>query len=347
MAPERRTLAIDARPFGPRGTVARERVGGLSMLARTLELAAPLSDDPIPVLLHDADRDWADDEIASIRPELKNRYYFQTSLTSEAPTLRTDRLYNRRRVRRALRTGNDLETAVIWRLDRPEGLAGAEDELRRRQTYQPLGRFWALAPARALARGLAPTRIRPNQVTTAAAACLLAASAAVAFGPRSRWWDLGVALAIAAGLVLDTADGHLARLQGTTSEFGRWLDAWLDEICDMTLHAAIAWAGFIRSGQPGWLLLGMLYGMSKYVFLVGQTSVARPVADSPVVVQTVGASILRETIRMIGHADIRLHVWIALAALGRLDLALVAYSLYFPIRALLGLASRVKEVRHA
>src|SRR6266436_9101612 len=71
------------------------------------------------------------------------------------------------------------------------------------------------------------------------------------------------AAALALALVLDTADGHLARLQGTASEFGRWLDALLDELSDMALHAAIAWAAFARDRVPLWLILGMLYGMGK------------------------------------------------------------------------------------
>ena len=37
-----------------------------------------------------------------------------------AAILRTDRLYDARRLRRAVRTGADPESAVIWRLDRAE-----------------------------------------------------------------------------------------------------------------------------------------------------------------------------------------------------------------------------------
>ena len=40
--------------------------------------------------------------------------------------------------------------------------------------------------------------------------------------------------------------------------------------------------------------------------------------------------------RLAGHADVRWHLWIVLALLGRLDLALVAYAAYFPLRALGG-----------
>ena len=73
---------------------------------------------------------------------------------------------------------------------------------------------------------------------------------------------------MALALVLDTADGHLARLQGTSSAFGRWLDEFLDELGDLALHAAIAWSAFARDGRPVWLLLGIAYASGKYLFRV-------------------------------------------------------------------------------
>jgi phosphatidylglycerophosphate synthase len=248
--------------------------------------------------------------------------------------LRTDRLYNPARLRKALRTGRDPESAVIWRLDEPHGLAGAEQELERRLSYQPLGHYWSLGPARAIARTLQPTRVRPNAVTLAAACLMLAAAGAVALAPWGLWARAAVAGALALALVLDTADGHLARLQGTASEFGRWLDGYLDELSDMALHAAIAWGAFVRDGQPGWLVLGMLYAMGKYQFVVATASTTVPehIAFAPVTRS--GLRLARSAVRLAGHADVRWHVWIVLAALGRLELALAAYAIYFPARAL-------------
>jgi phosphatidylglycerophosphate synthase len=222
---------------------------------------------------------------------------------------------------------------VIWRLDRPQGLAGADDELIRRRTYQPLGRFWSLAPARWLARALAPTPVRPNALTLAASGLFLSGAAGVAFGPSSLQGHLAVAGALAGALVLDTADGHLARLQGTASAFGRWLDSWLDEVGDMALHAAAAWSAYVRTGSVAWLLAGMLYAMGKFVFVAGtagpEPSGAEP-SGAPAARTT---SPLWDAVRTAGHADIRWHLWIALAAVGRLDLALAAYAAYFPARA--------------
>jgi hypothetical protein len=55
-------------------------------------------------------------------------------------------------------------------------------------------------------------------------------------------------------------------------------------------------------------------------------------------------AVLAGWVRLAGHADVRWHLWIVLAALGRLDAALAAYAAYFPARALAG-ALR-KAARH-
>ena len=185
-----------------------------------------------------------------------------------AAILRTDRLYDSRRLRRAVRSGRSPETAVIWRLDRIGSLEAAEEELTRHLTYQPLGRFWAFPLAEQLAAALEPTRVRPNGLTLLAGALMLAAAGLAAFGGSGAVPYVTTALALAAALVLDTADGRLARLQGTGSAFGRWLDQVLDELADLALHAAIAWSVFQSTGQPGWLVLGTLYASGKYLFVI-------------------------------------------------------------------------------
>ncbi len=329
-------LVIDARPRGPQGLLAGESVLGRPVLDHLLELAGSFGDGPIPV---HARLDEHDRLRAVVSESGRARLRLVTGPPPEnASVLRSDRLYDPARLKKALSRGRNPESAVIWRLDRPSGLVGAEDELIRRRTYQPIGRFWALGPARLLARALKPTRVRPNAVTLASGAFVLAASTMVAMdGPAwaSRWLA-SVCLALA--LVLDTSDGHLARLQGTATEFGRWLDANLDELGDMALHASIAWAAFARDGRPAWLLAGMLYAMGKYLFVVGSTSgAALEAIPGPITpaIPTRPAG-LRSLALLAGHADVRWHLWIVLAALGRLDVALVAYSLYFPARAIAG-----------
>ena len=340
-------LVIDARPRGPRGPLAAERVLGRSVLEHLLDLAGP--DEAGPIAVH-ARIDEHDGLRAILGPHRPGRFRLVTGPPPEHATiLRADRLYDPRRLKRAIRKGKDAESAAIWRLDRPRGLDGADDELIRRRSFQPIGRFWALGPARVLARILRPTPIRPNMVTLTSGGLVLAASALVALGGPawSSRWVASAALALA--LVLDTADGHLARLQGTASEFGRWLDANLDELGDMALHAAAAWSAFARDGRPAWLVVGMLYAMGKYLFVVGAGSgealEASAAIEGPALAEAARPGPVRSLALLAGHADVRWHLWIALAALGRLDLALAAYALYFPSRAIAGAAR--KAARHA
>jgi phosphatidylglycerophosphate synthase len=338
-------LVIDARPRGPAGPLAEERVLGRALIDHLVELAASVSPQGPPIPIH-ARQDEHDRLRSLLAARPSSRYRMALGPPPEnAIILRADRFYDANRFRRALRAGRDLETAVIWRIDRPHALHGLEDEALRRREYQPIGRFWAAAPALALARALAPTSIRPNHVTLTASATMLAASGLIASGRTPLTLQFVPAAAIAVSLVLDTADGHLARLQGTSSDFGRWLDSNLDELGDMALHAAVAWSVFSRSGQVAWLVIGMAYAAAKYLFYFGTTSSSSEASASVPSVATSPGGVLRGLARWTGHADVRLHVWIILAAVGRLEWALVGYAAYFAAR-WSGGAMR-KAVRHA
>jgi CDP-alcohol phosphatidyltransferase len=363
-------LVIDARPRGPRGLLATEILLGRPVLSHLVEQAVAVGSACSPIAVH-----AREDELALLQglmaDHISNRIIVLPGPPrSGAAIMRTDRLYDLRRLRRAVRRGADPETAVIWRLDSARSLSSAEEELKRRLTYQPLGRFWAFSLAEKLAAALEPSGVRPNHLTLAAAALMLTAAAIVAGTGAGYTPSIATAASLAAALVLDTADGRLARLQGTSSVFGRWLDQVLDELADVALHAAIAWSVFQSSRQPYWLALGMLYLGGKYVFMIesvpgldsegqtkkeGTTEVkgvpspgpdverARP-APLPALLAAV-AKAPRKVITAAGHADLRWHLWIALALFGRLDLALAVYAVYFPLRAIGGVVR--KAVAHA
>lgn len=337
MTTPRRRLVIDARPRGPRGAFAVERLGsgGQSVIDHLISVVHDVSGQsgPVPVLAE-----------PEVRAEFADRHGptidFVETLPSDALVLRTDRLYDAARVRSLLRRGGDVESAVFWRLDRPHGIEGAADELARRRSFQPLGKYWALGPARLLARRLAPTSVRPNAVTLAASGIFLGSAGVVGFAPANFATQAAAAVGLAVALVLDTSDGHLARLQGTASPFGRWLDGWLDEVGDMALHAAVAWSAYTRTGHAGWLVAGMLYAMGKYIFVAGNSGWDEPASGEERPAGPIPESRATAAARLIGHADVRWHLWILLAALGRLDVALIAYAAYFPARAVLGAARK-------
>jgi phosphatidylglycerophosphate synthase len=352
-------LVIDARPRGPRGLMAAEVVLGRSMLGHLLDLAQELAPPCEPVVVHARDEERGQLRTLAGALDSSGVVFACGAPGAEATVLRTDCFYDAGRLRRSLRHGRSPESAVLWRLDRPESLSTANEELTRRLTYQPLGKYWAFPVAQRLAQRLCPTAIRPNALTLATAALMIGAAGSVATG-SSGWIDrFTVALALSVALVLDTADGRLARLQGTSSALGRWLDQVLDELADLALHAAIAWGAFCRDGQPIWLVLGMLYASGKYLFLVqsllgnelegGRNETATrpglPVGGGAPGRSSGALDRLAGIMRMIGHADLRWHLWIVLAVLGRLELALVFYAGYFVARALA--AGVRKGVRYA
>lgn len=336
-------LAIDARPRGPRGLIAAEVVLGRTMIGHLAELALELAPEGQTVAVHARPEEHRELS-ALLGPHDRSRLMLVSGPPrADAAVLRTDRFYDRSRLRRRLRSGGSPESAVLWRLDRPESLRAADEELTRRLTYQPIGRYWAFPIADRLAARLRPTKVRPNAVTMAAAALMLAAAALVAVNSS---WSLAIAAAMAIALVLDTADGRLARLQGTCSAFGRWLDEVLDEMVDLVLHAAIAWSAFARDGRPAWLMLGIAYASGKYLLRVQASPVEadqRPNTSPPSTTRPRPGLIA--IVRGLGHADLRWHLWIVLAAFRRLDVALAAYAIYFPARAI-GAAIR-KGWRHA
>ena len=351
-------LVIDARPRGPHGPLAAEVVLGKSVLDHLLDLAVEHVPPGKAVVVHV--RGEEHDRLRELASFSSRRgvEFVSGPPRADAAILRTDRLYDRARLRRGLRQGRSPESAVIWRLDRPESLLTADQELTRRLSYQPLGKYWAFPLARRLAERLCPTSITPNSLTLCAGIFMLSAAAMIAIGIGGGIGRAAIALSLALALVLDTADGRLARLQGTSSAFGQWLDQVLDELSDMALHAAIAWAAFSRDGWPLWLVLGIMYTSGKYLFVIQSllgdelerstnnvtTQLAEIGEESARSRGRMGLDGLTALVRLAGHADVRWHLWIVLAIAGRLEAALAVYAVYFPIRAFAGAAR--KGVRH-
>jgi phosphatidylglycerophosphate synthase len=351
-------VVIDARPRGPRGLLAAEVVLGRSMLCHLIDLAALALGPREPITIHAPEYEHRELRALAGRSPGRSVLFVSGPPQDDGAVLRTDRFYDKARLMRDLLSGRSPETAVLWRLDRIESLLTAEEELTRRFNYQPLGKHWAFPVARSLADMLRSTWVRPNHLTLMAAALMLLAAELVAAGPAGWLGRASVAIVLALALVLDTTDGRLARLQGTTSAFGRWLDQILDELADLTLHAAIAWAAYIATGQAVWLVLGILYATGKYLFLVqsllgdeleregsGDRSQTSPIFQKALEDRTINAGWLAACARMVGHADVRWHLWILLALAGRLDVALVVYACYFPARAMAGAVR--KGVRYA
>ena len=71
--------------------------------------------------------------------------------------------------------------------------------------------------------------------------------------PFSPMVGVVVAMLLAVGFVLDSADGQLARLTGTSGPAGEWLDHVLDAIRSPAVHLCVLVVALTTAGSPSWL----------------------------------------------------------------------------------------------
>jgi phosphatidylglycerophosphate synthase len=108
-----------------------------------------------------------------------------------------------------------------------------------------------------LVRLVAPFRwITPNRITTAA--FVLGLGAAACFWEQSRLWLIAGALLFHLSFVLDCMDGKVARLNGTGSVFGAWMDYIFDRFRVVTCTVGLMGGQYMRTGRIAYLLVGGL-----------------------------------------------------------------------------------------
>lgn len=93
--------------------------------------------------------------------------------------------------------------------------------------------------ARRVAAAAHQTGLTPNSATAISATLSAAALALVALQEPSWPLGIGVAVLLAAGYVMDSVDGQLARLRGRGSVAGEWLDHTVDCVKTCALHLVV------------------------------------------------------------------------------------------------------------
>lgn len=113
-------------------------------------------------------------------------------------------------------------------------------------------------------------RVTPNQAT-AVSACLSASGLLVLALVDPRWWTgVLVSVLLAAGYVMDSVDGQLARLRGGGSKSGEWLDHTIDCFKTASLHLAVLISWFRFSGVgDAWLVLPLAFEVVAVVTYFG------------------------------------------------------------------------------
>lgn len=107
---------------------------------------------------------------------------------------------------------------------------------------RPLGRV--------LAAACYSLRVTPNQVTAASAVVTAGALAALILIPAASWRGFVVAALLVLGFALDSADGQVSRLTGTSSRAGEWLDHVVDAGKMVAVHGAVLVAFLVSTPLP-------------------------------------------------------------------------------------------------
>lgn len=126
---------------------------------------------------------------------------------------------------------------------------------------------WIHKIARAtIVRPLAKTPVTPNQVTTVRIAAGVSAAIAIAVG--DPYWSMIGAWLFILSMLLDRADGDLARLTGRTSPGGHKYDLFADAFCNSLIFVGLG-VGLMKSDY-GLLAIpmGILAGISVATILM-------------------------------------------------------------------------------
>ncbi|MGH1525250.1 CDP-alcohol phosphatidyltransferase family protein [Leifsonia sp. L25] len=125
-----------------------------------------------------------------------------------------------------------------------------------------IGRYLAALAYRA--------RLTPNAVTGISAVFTFAAIALLVVFPPGWWLGVVVAVLLLVGYAFDSADGQLARLRGSSSPSGEWLDHMVDatKVSAMPLALAVGFARF-GSAPTWWLLVPIGFAVVSAVLFFG------------------------------------------------------------------------------
>jgi CDP-diacylglycerol--glycerol-3-phosphate 3-phosphatidyltransferase len=112
-------------------------------------------------------------------------------------------------------------------------------------------RRWGATVIQPIALFLARLGLTPNTITVLGFLMTAAVAVVLATG---RTQLAGVLLI--GTLAFDAVDGTLARLMGTASRFGAFLDSTLDRWAEVVIYAALVWV-FLKNGQDNGVLLAV------------------------------------------------------------------------------------------
>jgi phosphatidylglycerophosphate synthase len=122
---------------------------------------------------------------------------------------------------------------------------------------------WIHRFVRVLIRPLARTPVTPNQLTTLR--LITGIAAALGYGTGEAQWIVWASAVFVVSVLLDRADGELARLTGQTSEAGHSYDIKVDAVCNTAVLIGVG-VGLRHSVLGMWAIpMGVAAGLSVAV----------------------------------------------------------------------------------
>ena len=148
-----------------------------------------------------------------------------------------------------------------------------EQEVRTKRALRADDGFYSTFVLRKLSRKVSMYSVKrgstPNHITLASLIVALVVAGFFATG----WWPLMIvgAIGVQVSIIIDCADGEVARFTGVSSQFGAWLDAATDRVKEYALYAGLAF-GASHHGFNLWplamglMILQTVRHMSDYNF---------------------------------------------------------------------------------
>lgn len=242
-----------------------------------------------------------------------------------------------------LKKGRTAQPTVLWTVRTQTDLAPACAEWVRNE-WLPLGSDYIKLSAHRIAAFCADTPLTPNHLTLGTLLCALGVLALLVFDVPGWSW-IAPPLVIFA-VILDFADGRLARLKNAGSAFGGFLDSVVGDLTEDLCYLGVILYLSLHTGfgSSNALALGTLYFFGKYQAYLGLQYQARylhaPARESGMAVPAPLSSRqpLAYAFVVFEFTVVRYHL-LALALLLRQPAALlIFYTLHFNARWILRVA---------
>lgn len=124
--------------------------------------------------------------------------------------------------------------------------------------------------ARPFAAAAYATGMTPNAVTAISGLVSLVGLVVLVVAEPSVLTGVVVAVLLALGFALDSADGQLARLSGSSGPAGEWLDHVVDAVRAPSVHVAVGAALYLGGERGGLLLLPLAFVLLTVVQFFSQ-----------------------------------------------------------------------------